>query len=96
MFSRYSVACVRRSKKQDVMIDAIMKIWISYFGQPRRFLADKGGEFLNEEYKEMCKKFNFEEAKTAAESPWSNVVCERQNAVIKESGRKLWKRQIVN
>ena len=44
----------------------------------------------------MCKKFNFEEAKTAAESQWSNVVCERQNAVIKESGRKLWKRQIVN
>ena len=30
LFSRYSVACVRRSKKQDVMIDAIMKIWIIY------------------------------------------------------------------
>ena len=49
LFSRYSVACVRRSKKQDVMIHAIMKRWISYFGKPRRFLADNGGEFLNEE-----------------------------------------------
>ena len=32
--------------------------------------------------------FNIEEAKTAAESPWSNGVCERHNAVIKESVRK--------
>ena len=46
------------------MIDAIMKRWISYFGQPKRFLADNGGEFLTEEYKEMCEMFNIEEAKT--------------------------------
>ena len=88
LFSRYSVACVRRSKKQDVMIDAIMKTWISYFGQPKRFLADNGGEFLNEDYREMCEMFNIEESKTAAESPWSNGVCERHNAIIKESVRK--------
>ena len=42
LFSRYSVACVRRSKKQDVMIHAIMKTWISYFGQPKRFIAENG------------------------------------------------------
>ena len=88
LFFRYSVACVRRSKKQDVMIHAIMKTWISYFGQPKRFIAENGGEFLDEEYKEMCKMFNIEEAKTAAESPWSNGVCEHHNAVIKESVTK--------
>ena len=32
--------------------------------------------------------FNTEEAKTAAESPWSNGVCEHHNAVIKESVTK--------
>ena len=85
LFSRYSAACVRRSKKQDVMIDAIMKIWISYFGQSKRYLADNGGEFSNDEYKEMCDMLNIEEAKTAAESPWANGVCERHNAVIKET-----------
>ena len=89
LFSQYSVACVRHSKKQDVIVDAIMKIWISYFGQPKRFLADNGGEFLNEQYKEMCEMFNFEEAKTAAESPWSNGTCERHNGVIKESVKKV-------
>ena len=43
VFSRYSVACVRRSKKPSSIIDAILKTWISYFGQPQRFLADNGG-----------------------------------------------------
>ena len=88
LFSRYSVACVRTSKKQEVMIDAFLKTWISYFGHPKKFLADNGGEFLNEEYGEMCEMFNIEEAKTAAESPWANGVCERHNAVIKRICQK--------
>ena len=88
LFSRYSAACVRRSKKQEVIVDAIMKVWVSYFGRPKKFIADNGGEFLNEEYREMCEMLNVEEAKTAAESPWANGVCERHNAVIKETVRK--------
>ena len=88
LFSRYSTACAHRSKKQSVMIDAVLKTWISYFGRPKRFLADNGGEFLNEEYKEICEVFSIEEAKTTAESPWSNGVCECQNAILKESVQK--------
>ena len=84
LFTRYSVACVRSSKRQDQIVDAVMKAWVSYFGTPRRFLADNGGEFANAEYREMCENFNIDMMKTAAESPWSNGVCERHNAVIKE------------
>ena len=69
------------------MIDAVLKIWISS-KRPKLFLADNGGEFLNEEYKEMCEMFNIQEAKTADESPWSNGVCEGQNAILKESVQK--------
>ena len=89
VFSRYSVACVRRSKKPASIIDAILKPWISYFGYPQRFLADNGGEFANEEYREMCETFSIEVAKAAAESPWSNGLCERHNEVLKESVRKV-------
>ena len=35
VFSRYSVACVRRSKKPPTIIEAIFKTWISYFGRHR-------------------------------------------------------------
>ena len=85
LFSRYSAACVRTSKRQECIVEAIIKMWIAYFGSPRKFLADNGGEFANHEYRSMCEAMNIEMMKTAAESPWSNGVCERHNAVIKES-----------
>ena len=80
---------MRHSKRQDAIVDAVLKTWISYFGQPQRFLADNGTEFANEECKSMCEMFNIEMAKTAAESPWSNGLCERHNGVIEESIRKV-------
>ena len=49
LFTRYSVACVRNSKRQDRIVDAVMKTWVSYFGSPKQFLADNGGEFSNTE-----------------------------------------------
>ena len=85
MFTRYSAACVRNSKRQEVIVDAIMKVWISYFGQPGKFLADNGGEFSNQEYKDMCEAYGIEMMKTGAESPWSNGLCERHNGALKES-----------
>jgi len=89
LFTRYSMACVRKTKRQDCITDAIMKIWIKYFGSPRKFLADNGGEFANAGYTDMCESFNIEIMKTAAESPWSNGTCERHNAVIKMSVLKI-------
>ena len=43
-FTRYSAACVVKSEDQDVIVEAIFKIWISYFGRPKRFYTDNGGE----------------------------------------------------
>ena len=89
VFSRYSVACVRRSKKPQSMTNAILKTWISYFGHSKWFLADNVGEFSNDEYKQMCELFNIDVSKTAAESPCSCGLCERHNGVIKESVKKV-------
>ena len=58
---------------------------IAYFGKPKRFIADNGGEFSGSEYTDMCEMFDVEMMKAAAESPWSNGLCERHNGVIKES-----------
>ena len=88
VFSRYSVACVRRSKKPESITNVILKTWMSYFGQPKWFLANNGGEFSNDEYKQMCEQFNIKVSTTAAESPQSNGLCERHNGVIKESVKK--------
>ena len=60
MFSRYSAACVVRSKGKEVIADAIFKVCLSYFGHPNKFLADNGGEFSNNVYTDLCEQFNIQ------------------------------------
>ena len=86
LFTRYSDT--PDSKNQHSIVDAIMKAWISYFGKPRKFIADNGGEFNNAAYRDMCDVLEVEILKTAAYSPWSNGLCERHNGVLEESIKK--------
>ena len=82
--SRFSAASFIPSKNPEQIIKVICRIWISVFGPPGNFLCDNGGEFNNEGFRNMCEKFNISLKTTAAESPWSNGLCERHNAVLNE------------
>ena len=55
--------------------------WIAIFEAPVRFLSDNGGESNNYDFQDMSGDLNVEIATTAAESPRSNGVVERHNAV---------------
>ena len=46
------------------------------------FLSHNGGEFNNELFREMSEQLNINIKTTAAESPWSNGIAEKQNGVI--------------
>ena len=78
--TRYSAAAIVSSKQKKV-IDKIFKHWIAIFGTPNLFLSDKE-EFNNELFREMGKQLNINIKTTAAESPWSNSIVEKQNGVI--------------
>ena len=52
------------------------------FGAPNLFLSDNKGEFKNELFREMGEQLNINIKTTAAESPWSNSIVEKQNGVI--------------
>ena len=53
-------------------------VWLaSGFGPPEIFLIANGGEFANENYKELMEQFNIEISGTSANSPW-------QMAYVKE------------
>ena len=82
--TRYSAACVVPSKKKEVIVAAVLKIWICLFGCPDKILSDNGGEFSNEDFREMGEKLNTRITTTAAESPWSNGVNERHNGILGE------------
>ena len=77
-----------KTKKKDVVVAQIFKIWISYFGSPRKFFSDNAGEFANEVLREMNEKLGVETVTTAAESPFSNGICERHNAILFETMAK--------
>ena len=87
--TRYCAAIVIGNKLPSTVIKGIFMRWISIFGTPRKILSDNGGEFSNCEMRDMCEKFNIRLLTTSAESPWSNGVCERLNAVIGSSVDKI-------
>ena len=83
--TRYSAAVLIKSKKREVVVGQIFRIWIAYFGCPRKFFSDNGGEFANEVMREMNEKLGVDTTTTAAESPFSNGIAERHNAILFEA-----------
>ena len=80
--TRYSASCVIRSKKKEVIVKKLFQIWISTFGHPKKIFVDNGREFENSEFMSFCENMNIRILTTAAESPWSNGLVERHNAVL--------------
>ena len=63
--------------------------WIGVFGAPAQILSDNGLEFQNEEMRRVADRFQIKMLFTAAESPWSNGVCDKAVGLMKEVLRKL-------
>ena len=82
MATRYCAAKLIRSKQPAVILKALFLNWISTFGPPSKFLSDNGREWNNSELRELGEAFNIKILTTAAESSWSNGMCERLNGVI--------------
>ena len=87
--TRFSSAFPVSSKDPDECIDAFFKIWIVIFGPPQRILSDNGGEFINHKFKSLCHAFNIKHDATAAESPFSNGIVERHNALLGQMTLKV-------
>ena len=58
-------------------------------GTPSKFLTDNGGEFANDEFQDMCENLNIVIMRTAAESPFSNGLCENNHTVIDDMLHKI-------
>ena len=55
---------------------------MTIFGNPGKIVVDNGGEFCNKEFITFCENLNVRICTTATESPWSNGLVERHNAVL--------------
>jgi transposase InsO family protein len=81
MWSRFTVSTFVHRKRPCDIIDKIMKCWIGVFGIMKSILSDNGGEFSNDEMREVCGILHVEVCTTAAASPFQNGLCERNHAV---------------
>ena len=87
-FSRYSATSLIKCKKGVEIVEKVCSMWITHFGAPKKILTDNGKEFSNEVFHELNEKFNVETMTTAAESPFSNGICERHHTVLYEAMQK--------
>ena len=63
--TRFSLAAVIQ-KTPSVIIDKVVTLWVGEgFGAPMKFIADNGGEFANDEYRDVCQNLNVEVCNTA-------------------------------
>ena len=91
MATGYSAAVVVQNKRKETIVENFIMHWVNKFGVPDKILSDNGGEFNNADLRDMGENLNTEVLTTPAESPWSNGICERHNAVISDMLKKLMK-----
>ena len=63
-------------------VRTFMKSWISIFGAPRKVFSDNGGEFIGDDFLDMCETFGIKVSTTPSYSPWSNGLVERHNQTL--------------
>ena len=87
--TRYCQAYWIRDKKPETIIKTFADGWFAIFGAPSKMLSDNGREFQNEKVRRMAERWSIKLLATAAESPWSNGLCEKTVGILKESWRKM-------
>ncbi|CAL4108337.1 unnamed protein product [Meganyctiphanes norvegica] len=76
MATRFYAATVVQNKCPSTVITGLFTSWIIIFGAPKKILTDNGRELNNSEMRALGEAFNIKIMTTAAESPWSNGICE--------------------
>ena len=56
--TRYCIAKLISNKNPDTIIKCFFSSWLSLFGAPKKILTDNGGEFSNDEMRELGEKLN--------------------------------------
>jgi len=87
--TRFSAGHVIKNKEAEEVMEKLFICWISVFGPMRKLLTDNGGEFVNDDWKELCSTFNILHKDTASEAAFQNGICERHNDLIGHMTSKM-------
>ena len=88
-------AKIIKNKEPSTIVKTLLDIWVLGHGIgpgiPSRFQYDNSREFNNPEVIELCEKFGIkvQPATTAAASPYSNGLCEKNHTIVDIMMEKL-------
>ena len=93
-FSRLTRGVIIKDKKPSTIVRGILDCWVLGKGigpgMPAKFLFDNGGEFNNSEVIDLAEKHGINmHAVTAAHSPFSNGLCEKNHEVVDRMMAKM-------
>ena len=91
--TRLSSSKIIKSKKPKEIVANLFKIWVQIYEAPENFLTDKGGEFANSQFLEVCETMNITVKVPAAESQFFNGLVERHNMIIANMLDKILENQ---
>ena len=89
VWSRYTMSVYIAKKLPQLVIDCLMKRWISIFGTMKGLISDNGGEFTADEMKEVASILGVRLLTTAAQAPHQNGLNERVHSVVDSILSKL-------
>ena len=82
MWSRLIQAVHVPSKRGEDIVAGILDIWVSKYGCFEKTIHDNGGEFVSKSFVEMCDMLGVHDGTTAAHSPWSAGMVEKNHALV--------------
>ena len=86
-YTRHSNAVI--IKKKSSSLTTFIKNWLSIPGAQNRLFSDNGGEFISDEFYEMCERFNIKVITTPSYSPWSSGLCKHHNQFLTNMSGKI-------
>ena len=87
--TRYTRTAFIKNKTKETVVEKIIELWLPLVDAADVFLMDNGGEFANDELRELGNQFGINNKHTARYSPWANGLNERNHANIDLTMKKM-------
>jgi transposase InsO family protein len=70
------------NKTSSHIADLIEQEWLRRYPRPSRIIYDKGGEFANQDFFTLCRKWNCKNEQITTKNPQANAIVERLHRIM--------------
>ena len=78
-FSHFVVTVPIKQNNAQNAVNSLLQHWITKFGPPVYLVTDRGTEYINSEFANLCTTMGIRHSPRTPYSPWTNGLVENQN-----------------